>query len=243
MAGPGSRGLKARRWRRTVALPRVEALDRHQGRESQVNQAVRSWIPLRQKRQLCSSGTTGGGKFQQPPHLQREGQLAVLNDRRPELAWTRDKLDMKERAAAAGVRTPETYWQGRTSPPWPVAPARSLGTQAEPPVVAGPLRRGRPDIDHLQSLTVGWIDETQSKVLGEWAYSQARPLLLVEEQFEPRTLYEYKFFVMNGTTVIVQVDVDRFGDHRRNVYTPEWEPFDTRSSGRWGTTSRRREAG
>ena len=72
------------------------------------------------------------------------------------------------------------------------------------------------------------MDETQSKVLGEWATLQARPLLLVEEQLAPGgTPLDYKFFVMNGTAVIVQVDVDRFGDHRRNVYTPEWEPVNT----------------
>ena len=87
---------------------------------------------------------------------------------------------------------------------------------------------GRPDIDHLQSLTVGWMDETQSKVLGEMAYSQAVRSSWWRSIFNRGTLYEYKFFVMNGTAVIVQVDVDRFGDHRRNVYTPEWEPFDTR---------------
>ena len=39
---------------------------------------------------------------------------------------------------------------------------------------------------------------------------------------------------MNGTAVIVQVDVDRFGDHRRNVYTPEWEPVNTQYLHPWG---------
>ncbi len=196
-----------------------------------MNQTVRSWIPLRQKRQLLFlRNHRRWGNFNNPRTFSEKVNWRILNDRRPELAWTGDKLDMKERAAAAGVRSPETYWQGEDV-------STLAGVTLPDHWVLKPNHRsslvhfggGRPDIDHLQSLTVGWMDETQSKVLGEWAYSQARPLLLVEEQLEPGgTLYEYKFFVMNGTAVIVQVDVDRFGDHRRNVYTPEWEPFDTR---------------
>ena len=169
------------------------------------------------------------GNFNDPRTFSEKVNWRILNDRRPELAWTGDKLEMKERAAALGVESPETYWQGEdVSTLAGVDLPGPLGSQAEPPVFAGPLRQGEPDIDQLGRSR--WVmDETQSKVLGEWAYSQARPLLLVEEQFEPGgTLFEYKFFVMNGTAVIIQVDVDRFGDHRRNVYTPGWEPFDTR---------------
>ncbi len=206
-----------------------QSLQRARGHR--VNGTVRSWIPPRQRRRLLFLRNHGRwGNFKEPRTFSEKVNWRILNDRRPELAWTGDKLEMKARAAAVGVRSPETYWHGE-----------SLRTLAEVSLpahwVLKPNHRsslvhfgqGDPDIEHLHRLTAGWTEETQSKVLGEWAYSQARPLLLVEEQLEPdRTLFEYKFFVMDGRAEIIQVDVDRFGDHRRNVYTPQWEAFDTR---------------
>jgi hypothetical protein len=169
------------------------------------------------------------GNFKNPRTFSEKVNWRILNDRRAELAWTGDKLEMKERAAAVGVRSPETYWQGEHV-------STLAGVALPDHWVLKPNHRsslihfgeGDPDIEQLDRLTIGWTDETQSKVLGEWAYSQARPLLLVEEQLEPGgTPLDYKVFVMGGRAEIIQVDVDRFGDHRRNVYTTTWEPVET----------------
>jgi hypothetical protein len=64
----------------------------------------------------------------------------------------------------------------------------------------------------------------------EWAYRGARPLLLAEEE-----LYgadgsspppEYKLFTFQGKVEMIQVDMDRFGDHRRLLRRPDWTPLD-----------------
>ena len=194
-----------------------------------MNETVRSWIPQRQKRQLLFLRNHGRwGNFKDPRTFSEKVNWRILNDRRPELAWTGDKLDMKDRAAAVGVR-PETYWQGENVSTLAGFTARPLGTQTEPPVVSWSTSAvANPTSTSCGRLTVGWTDETQSKVLGEWAYSQARRCCWWRNSWSRGgTPLDYKFFVMDGKAEIIQVDVDRFGDHRRNVYTPEWEPVDT----------------
>ena len=40
------------------------------------------------------------------------------------------------------------------------------------------------------------------------------------------SLIDYKVFCFDGTPKIIQVDFDRFSDHKRNFYTPDWEFVD-----------------
>ena len=200
------------------------------GAKSWLSEAARSWIPLRQRRQLLFlRNHRRWGNFNDPRTFSEKVNWRILNDRRTALEWTGDKLEMKDRAAAAGVASPTTFWYGDDL-------ATLAGVSLPDHWVLKPNHRsslvyfgqGPPDIDVLRQVTQGWMEETQSSVLGEWAYSMARRLLLVEEQLEPDgPLYEFKVFVMNGQAQIIQVDVDRFGDHRRNVYTTTWEPVDT----------------
>ncbi len=83
------------------------------------------------------------------------------------------------------------------------------------------------DVGELENVTQGWLDETQASLLGEWAYSQARRCLLVEEMIvgEEIAPVDYKFFVFNGLTSLIHMNVDRHGDYRLRPYTPAWEPM------------------
>jgi hypothetical protein len=197
---------------------------------SRLGLAIHYWIPQPLRRRLLFLRYHGRwGNFKSPRTFSEKVNWRILNDRRPGLAWTCDKLAIKERAAELGIRCPKTYWQGEHI-------STLAGVALPERWVLKPNHRsslvyfghGEPDIEHLVRLTSGWTDETQSKLVGEWAYSQARPLLLVEEELEPTgALYEYKFFVMNGRAEFIQVDFDRFGHHRRNMYTRHWDPFDS----------------
>jgi hypothetical protein len=63
----------------------------------------------------------------------------------------------------------------------------------------------------------------------EWAYLDVRPRILVEELLRAgngEVPSDYKIFVFNGRARLVQVDQDRFGEHRRNLYLPDWTPVD-----------------
>ena len=60
-------------------------------------------------------------------------------------------------------------------------------------------------------------------------YRYLRPRLLCEDTLpEGRKVKDYKVFCYAGEPRIVLVESNRFSDHRRNIYTIDWEPLDIR---------------
>jgi len=59
----------------------------------------------------------------------------------------------------------------------------------------------------------------------EWPYKNVRPRIIAEKFMrdgESGELRDYKIFNFNGLPDFIQVDFDRFGNHRRNLYTTDW---------------------
>lgn len=58
----------------------------------------------------------------------------------------------------------------------------------------------------------------------EWPYKNVPPQVIAEEYMEDESgeLRDYKFFCFNGCVKCLQVDYDRFVEHHRNIYDPEW---------------------
>lgn len=63
----------------------------------------------------------------------------------------------------------------------------------------------------------------------EWPYKNVKPRIIAEKYLlddsgiEPK---DYKIFNFNGEPRIIQVDLDRFVNHRHNYYTTKWEFLD-----------------
>lgn len=60
----------------------------------------------------------------------------------------------------------------------------------------------------------------------EMHYSGMKSKVYAEKLLETENgedLYDYKVFVFNGKAKLIQVDIDRHHNHRRNLYTPEWD--------------------
>jgi hypothetical protein len=66
----------------------------------------------------------------------------------------------------------------------------------------------------------------------QWAYRWARPLLLAEEML-PGPPWDYKLFSFYGEVAMIQVDLDRFGNHRRALVDREWRPLDATLAYPW----------
>lgn len=170
--------------------------------------------------------------FSNPVSFNDKINWRILNDRRPPLEWTCDKIAMKERASGVpDLQVPRTLWIGtdvRTlacaelPDHWVLKPNHSSG-----PVYFG---AGQPDIAQLEKRTDGWLGGSHYDELGEWAYSRARPLLLAEEFIgtpgSPPA--DYKFFVFDGEVAVIQVQVGRFSTHQKRLYRPDWSPLDVR---------------
>lgn len=63
----------------------------------------------------------------------------------------------------------------------------------------------------------------------EWPYKNVKPRIIAEEYMVDETgteLKDYKIFCFNGEPKYIQVDYGRFTEHKRNVYTLDWEYID-----------------
>ena len=126
-----------------------------QGVRSQVSETVRSWIPQRLKRHVLFLRFHGTwGNFTHPRTFSEKINWRILYDRRPELAWTCDKLESKRRAEAAGVRSPITYWAGDDVSKLADIGLRTTGSSSR---ITGPgwciSDTDGPDVDELELVT------------------------------------------------------------------------------------------
>jgi len=66
----------------------------------------------------------------------------------------------------------------------------------------------------------------------EWAYKGIKPRIICEAYLDEngKSPIDYKFFCFNGEPEFIAYDLDRFSEHRRNIYDINWNllPFEFR---------------
>ena len=137
------------------------------------------------------------GNFRNPTTFTEKMQWRIINDRRPLLAWTTDKLAQKSyvnqlkavHTELADLSVPETYWIGQH-----VDELRQLATNLPARFVIKPNHSsGRflainsdtaaVDWDAVERVVSSWVRRDEEElVLGHWPYGQARHLLIAEER-------------------------------------------------------------
>ncbi len=81
------------------------------------------------------------------------------------------------------------------------------------------------DVAELTQICRGWMSQNFFYKAGEWAYKKIKPRIMFEELLDDGAggiPYDIKFFVFDGRAQFISVDLDRFGDHRRNMYDRDW---------------------
>jgi hypothetical protein len=186
-------------------------------------------IPVSARQILRFRKAHGRMPPRRPTSFNEKVHWRLRHDRRPLLAATCDKLAMKEharRAAPSLVRIPETLWFGAD-----VAELAQVDLPAhwvlKPNDASGLVLFGqgpaRPE--ELAARTEAWLRRKSRPQQEEWAYRQARSLLLVEEFIgSPDEIpADLKVLVFDGVPRIVAVHTSRRRLHRNRLYTPDWE--------------------
>lgn len=193
-------------------------------------------------------------RFRPPETLNEKIQYKMALDRRPLLTTFADKWTVREYVARrVGHDVLNEAYFAITEPDDPrlaclpdrcvIKPTHGSGSvivvddRAPPSSLPEPAEAGewlftncrvRPadlDPDRLGTILSRWLGSTYPTV--EWAYHRIRPRIIVERYIEGGNQApppDYKFFVMHGKVAFVQVDVDRFGGHRRQLFYTTWEP-------------------
>jgi len=75
--------------------------------------------------------------------------------------------------------------------------------------------------ENIRTQTLKWQNTEYSKIGREWVYKNLPRTIVAEELLKNEKgdiPEDYKFFCFHGKVEMVQVDFDRFEDHRRNLY-------------------------
>ncbi|MBN1508290.1 MAG: hypothetical protein JW955_15690 [Sedimentisphaerales bacterium] len=81
------------------------------------------------------------------------------------------------------------------------------------------------DERQVRRLLRGWMKKNHYHLSKERQYKDIKPRLIVEKLLtDPEGLVpmDFKFHCFHGQVEMIQVDIDRFGDHRRNFYDTDW---------------------
>ena len=88
------------------------------------------------------------------------------------------------------------------------------------------------DTAELMKTCTAWLSQNFYEGGREWMYKNVEPQIIVEEYVEDGRGHtapnDYKLFVFDGDVALIQVDVDRFGPHRRGFYDKDWKEVDVR---------------
>ena len=70
----------------------------------------------------------------------------------------------------------------------------------------------------------------------EWSYKNIKPKIICEKYIEQLDgqVYDYKIFCFNGDPRYIQVDLDRFTDHKRCIYDHHWNKQEFKSHVSYG---------
>ena len=73
------------------------------------------------------------------------------------------------------------------------------------------------------------LNQNYYKFSREWPYKNILPRIIAEAYMTDESgteLKDYKIYTFGGEPYLIQVDFDRFHNHRRNLYTTKWEYID-----------------
>jgi len=83
----------------------------------------------------------------------------------------------------------------------------------------------------LQEAAATWLSHRYVHEDTEWAYRNVPARILVEELLDHREVPpDFKFCVFHGRVRMIEVHLDRFTRHTKNMYTPDWK----RLAANWG---------
>ena len=78
-----------------------------------------------------------------------------------------------------------------------------------------------------------WLRDKFWRIKREYHYKAIKPRIICEQYMEDEEtgrLNDYKVFMIAGEPHMIQVDLDRFGEHQRNIYDKHWNLLDVEIS-------------
>ena len=83
------------------------------------------------------------------------------------------------------------------------------------------------NIEEIKDKVRGFLKQSSASAGREWPYAHVKPRIIIEELLEDPdssdgSISDYKILCFNGKPEYVVLDVDRFTNHKRNIYDTNW---------------------
>lgn len=160
-----------------------------------------------------------------------------LYNRDPLIVKCADKYSAREYISECGYadHLPKLYWHGNNpdSIPFDTLPnqfvIKSTSGSGNNIIVRNKYNL---DIKRTCKIINRWQKEKYLIAYGEWHYMQIKPSIIIEEYLsdgQNQVPMDYKFYYFNnlnhvgGGIGLIEVDIDRFSSHKRNLYNTKWE--------------------
>jgi TupA-like ATPgrasp len=100
------------------------------------------------------------------------------------------------------------------------------------------------DVERIRRQLAQWLKRSEYWRAREWCYKNIRPQIICERFLTDERgniPSDFKFFCFDGEPRFVQLDIDRFGDHRRDFFDLKWKrlPFNIGSESSSGQNVQR----
>jgi hypothetical protein len=204
-----------------------------------LRQTVLEWLPLRLRfalRYMAQHKRFSLLIF--PTTFTEKLMLRIALDRREILQVAADKLKMRQYVAdkVGGQYLPMLLCVAQSPKEinWAELPERFVVKANHGSGWVKVVRdKAKESEEAVTSLCGVWLASDYGEVSREKAYRKIKPYIIVEELIESdckdpdETPWDFKCFVFNGRCALIQVDMGRFTDHRRNLYSPEWVLWNT----------------
>lgn len=170
--------------------------------------------------------------FKEPRSLSEKINYIKLYNRNPLRArvtdrlWVRDYVKKKD----GDLKFTEILWFGEelSRAVWDALPEKFVlkanhGSQMVRVIVKSDF-----SFEGVEVLCREWMSRNYAQYGREWFYYNQKKYLIAESflDFNGDVPPDYKFFCLNGKVGLVQVDLDRFSGHRRNLYDRDFNRLD-----------------
>lgn len=170
-----------------------------------------------------------------PKTFNEKLQWLKLNDIHPEYTKMVDKIEAKKYVASiiGEEYIIPTYgtWDSVDEIDWDSLPNQFvIKVTSDSGGIVVCKDKAKLDIEKAKAkLFNGW-GKNYYRFNKEYPYKDVKPRILAEKYLMDESGFElkdYKIFCLNGKPTMVQLDFDRFHNHKKNMYSPEWEllPF------------------
>lgn len=158
--------------------------------------------------------------------LNTKSQLSELRKLSADRLGVRDYISSKSSAC----RLIDILWSGVELCPdvWNSLPNKFVIKANHGSKMVMIVDKNKHSYEDVQRISKGWLSNDYYKKGKEWVYKDTTRKLLVEKfmNFSGDVPPDYKFFCLNGKVGFVQVDLDRFESHKRNIYTSDFRLLD-----------------